>query len=382
MKKINRLQCLALNYITASVKDRTYFSFSDEEKKDLHEVLYRELSIPYVLITTCNRTELYFESKQVSPKDVRAVLTHYVESKHNVSINEDIFIEFDTTEKTIAYLLEVSSGLRSSVIGDKQIIQQVRESFKEALKYKRQGSLLERSFQTVFRTHKSIVSNTKYYAGSNSTAYTALKLAKDYFKSSNLANYNLLIIGAGEIAQDVLQYLKKFSFNKVGIANRTFSRAKDLSQKFNIETYDWNLVTEGNFGDFDFIISAVSNRHHLITSVNQSPKSRLWVDMAVPNNIHSNIENEFNALYNIDEISSYVRSNQNIQNKEVEKVRNIIAQETASYLHWVNKKISWSGNVENAKRIDGGNLKSQKNNEVVMSIQDSYLPYYLNYYAY
>ncbi len=334
---------LGVTHKSVSVEERSYFAFNKTQRAQFISWIKGKINIAAIsMISTCNRTEIYFESSAVTPYQVSDLLLSYVENLHgvNLGLGTDIFQVLNRTDETVNHLMYVANGLRSAVIGDKQIINQVKESYHEALDNRNQGSLLERAFQAVFRSHKRIFKETAYLEGSTSTAYSSLKLAASFFEQPELSKRSVLVIGAGEIIQDVLQYLPKFDFGAVAIANRTTKKAAYLSDKYGIQLYDWEKVEMNDFGSFDVIISAVSNRKDLIKSTGISNKDRLWIDLAMPFNINKDISDSRNRLYNIDEITSLVSEISDMQLEAIPHVEEIIAQELSIYLDWLSKSES------------------------------------------
>ncbi|MEL7004588.1 MAG: hypothetical protein AAFN93_17910, partial [Bacteroidota bacterium] len=270
---------------TASVEERSYFALSASEKNDLKEILKsRFLLKGLIIISTCNRTEIYFESPSTSALEMREALIEYTKQLHRVEVSRKVFLLLNHTTETVNHLLRVANGLRSAVVGDKQIIHQVKVAYLDALRQKNQGSLLERAFQAVFRSHKRIHRESLYQQGSTSTAYSSLKLIEDFFGKEDIKNRSLLIVGAGEIAEDLLKYLPKFKFSKKSISNRTASKARKLAKNYDIKTYDWQHVLSNDFSSFDVVIAAVSNQKHLINTTEKDGKRRLWIDLAMPSN--------------------------------------------------------------------------------------------------
>ncbi|MEM8939960.1 MAG: hypothetical protein AAGC64_11485 [Bacteroidota bacterium] len=334
----NRLMYLGVTHESASVEDRSYFAFDKAQREKFIHWLKEKVNITAIsIIATCNRTEIYFESASAMPSEVRNLLLIYVENLHGVKLCANIFQVFDCTIETVNHLVHVANGLRSAVVGDKQIINQVKESYQEALKSQNQGSLLERAFQVVFRSHKRIVKESTYLHGSTSIAYSSLKLVASFFGRDALKKLSVLIIGAGEIAQDVLKYLSKFDFREIATTNRTASKVAPLVDRYGISSYDWQRIEINDFNSFDVIISAVSNRKNLIRSVDNSGKKRLWIDLAMPSNISEEISNHCNHIYNIDEIASLVCETSKTQLEAIPCVENIIEEELKVYADWLKK---------------------------------------------
>ena len=211
---------------------KSLYALDKEQIKELTGKLQDHLSIKALtIIATCNRTEIYFESDSATPNDVCQLFRAYAENLHHTQLPKDNFQLLDDSVDTANHLLHVANGLRSAVIGDKQIINQVKESYLTALTQHNQGSLLERAFQAVFRSNKRIQSESLYKRGSTSTAYSSLKMVENHFGHAELKSSSLLIVGAGEIAEDILKYLPKFHFKRVAISNRTELKAKALADR-------------------------------------------------------------------------------------------------------------------------------------------------------
>ena len=329
---------VGITHETAQVHERTYYAFNEAQTQAFSDLLTQRFAIKaFTIVTTCNRTEIYFESDSTTPYDVRALLIQYVEALHQVRLSTRAFLIFDRTIDTVNHLLHVANGLRSAVIGDKQIIQQVKESYLTALAQKNQGSLLERAFQAVFRSHKRVSKESLYRHGSTSTAYSSLKMIEAHFGKEALPHLKVLIIGAGEIAEDVLKYLPKFRFSQTFISNRTAQKATRLAQQYQIATFDWSAVEANALADFDVIITAVSHRKHLITKSPQDHRTRLWIDLAMPSNVATAIADYHNKVYNIDEVANRVHTTSDAQLKAIPAVEQILKEELTGFIDWLKK---------------------------------------------
>lgn len=330
---------VGVTHETAPVEERTLFALNQEQKDKLIQRLKLKLHLrSVVVITTCNRTEIYFESSFCSAYTVREELVSYVSAINNgCEISRDVICVHNHSIDTVNHLLHVANGLRSAVVGDKQIINQVKGAYLQALEQNNQGSLLERAFQAVFRSHKRIQSESHYQRGSTSTAYSALKTIEEDFGKGQVKNLKLLIVGAGEIAEDILTYLPKFQFGETYIANRTHEKAARLAKHHDIAVYDWHYVEANDFTDFDVIITAVSNRRHLVKKVESNGKRRLWIDLAMPSNIDASMADAFNCIYNIDEITSRVEATNLRQLEAIPVVEQIIKEELGIFMDWLKK---------------------------------------------
>ncbi|MEO1099164.1 MAG: hypothetical protein AAFX57_15645, partial [Bacteroidota bacterium] len=176
-----------------------------------------------------------------------------------------------------------------------------------------------------------------YKQGSTSTAYSSLKMAEDFFGKQELKNLAILVVGAGQISEDVLRYLPKFQFGSVFISNRTFEKAESLAKKYRINVYSWEHVENGDFIDFDVVITAVSNRKHLVDQVEETTKKRLWIDLAMPSNVNAKVENRSNKVYNIDEVTRHINSVSDAQLKAIPTVEAILKEELLRFTDWLEK---------------------------------------------
>lgn len=333
-----QLMYVGITHETAQVQERTYYALSKEQKQAFAYLLTHQLGLKaFAIITTCNRTEVYFESDSVTPYEVRSLLIEYVATLHKVKLATRAFLIFDSTIDTARHLLSVANGLKSAVIGDKQIIQQVKASYQQALTQSQQGSLLERAFQAVFRSHKRVSKESLYRQGSTSTAYSALKMIEAHFGKGMCAHLKVLIVGAGEIAEDLLRYVPKFGFAYVAVSNRTAEKATHLAQQYQIGTYAWQQVVANQLDGFDVVITAVSNRKHLISQPAQTARAMLWIDLAMPSNIDAAIANNLNKVYNIDEVASQVHATNETQLKALPVVEKIIEEELEGFIGWLKK---------------------------------------------
>jgi glutamyl-tRNA reductase len=240
----------------------------------------------------------------------------------------------NTTADTALHLLKVSAGLESSVMGDAEIIHQIRKSYHFSLETRMQGSLLERAMQTLFRAHKRVSNETGFRDGTTSTAYKALKLIGDTF-GSYAHEKKILFVGAGDIVGQLFKYNSKFRYQDVYVTNRTESRAVRLVRTYKANTFSWDKLTKNDLGEFDVIISAVSNASGLIHSGLADQKTVLLIDLAVPGNFAPSLaEKESVTLHNLDSIAAQLKSNKVARSAAIENVEAIISQEWTEYCQW------------------------------------------------
>ena len=333
------LRYISISHITASVTERSHYQFSDQQKIDFVNIIrnkFNDIS-GLMLLATCNRTELYFESVDTSATSMRDFLLTF-KGHQSSSLGENLFFLSDKTETTVNHLLQVSAGLESSVLGDAEIIHQIKKAHQFAIAHHLQGSLLERALQSVFKAHKRIRNETHFRDGTTSLAYKSLKIIKDSYQSEKLKHINILFVGAGDIVKQLFKYNLKFNFKNIYITNRTMQKALDLSKQQHCNVYDWNEVSENKLGDFDVIISAVSNCKHLIKNIPAVKQKVLLIDLTVEGSIDRTLaQNEHIRFYDLDTLSEDLKEAKEQRISAIEEVNKIIADELSEYSNWLQE---------------------------------------------
>jgi len=333
------LRYISISHKTASTKQREVFHIPLEKKSDyVHLICNTFPDIDGLLfLTTCNRTEIYFETTTHSATSIRNFLIDLKSPKSSL-IDKKLFELSDTTEATVRHLLEVASGLESSVLGDSEIIHQIKKSYQFSMTHKLQGSLLERALQSVFKSHKRISNETNFRDGTTSVAYKALKVIQTNFKKASSTSKKILFIGAGDIVKQLFKYNSKFNYSNIYISNRSEEKAVILAQNNRCKTYPWANVLANNFDDFEVVISAVSNCSNLIHNIPFSNLKVRLLDLAVPCNIDKNLMYQNNVIFHdLDSISKELEENKELRIASKSDVINIIIEELASYNEWLNE---------------------------------------------
>jgi glutamyl-tRNA reductase len=329
------LRFISISHLTATLILREEFSIPDEEKPKVISRLknaFPDIS-GLLLLGTCNRTEIYFESETTSSEELLDFFCSILgmESKRNTHL----FIQSNNTLKSVQQLSAVSAGLNSKVLGDAEIIGQIKKAYILSRKAGLQGSLLERALQTVFRAHKRVRNETNFRDGTTSAAYRALKMIESSYGKTSKSTMKILIIGAGEIVKKIFKYNKKFKYQQLFISNRTEENALLLAEQHGCQVYDWEKVMLNDFEDFDVIIGAASNCHHLIKTVNHSKSQRLLIDLGLPGTIDPVLGNNPGIeFFDLDTISSEIAYNKEKRIEAVTEVKEIIQAEVDEFTKW------------------------------------------------
>ncbi len=333
------LRYISISHKSASVAQREQFHLSEHEKRKLT----RHLSVRFpdvsglLLLVTCNRTEVYFESDGTTTSMLFSELLQ-LKGKKDVEKYRPYFSCKDQTKATVKHLLKVASGLESKVLGDAEIIHQIKKAYLLSMDQQLQGSLLERAMQTVFRSHKRISNETQFRDGTTSVAYKSLKVISKSFDKHSARTKKILILGAGDIVWQLFKYNAKFGFRDIHVSNRTEEKAAKLAAIHTYQLYPWKKVLDNDFQGFDVIISAVSNYSALIKSIGPHPEKRILIDLGMPCNIDASITQDDRLIcYDLDSISLDLEKNRKKRLAAIKKVNAILDAEMDTYMQWLER---------------------------------------------
>ena len=332
------LRFISISHKTASVTQREEFHIPEEEKSELVKLIsdaFPDIS-GLLLLVTCNRTEIYFESEVICANTLLDFIID-LKTKKNNPVTKKLFDAGNSTEDTVRHLLKVTSGLASSVLGDAEIVHQIKKAYQFSIAHKMQGSLLERAMQTVFKSHKRISNETHFRDGTTSVAYKSLKVINDTFDQGSSKSKNILFIGAGDIVKQLFKYNSKFEFTNILISNRTEGRAKTLAKIHHCKVFDWKRVLTNDFEGIDVIVSAASNCPKLVHNLPITDRKVLLIDLALPSNIDKNLADHKNILcYDLDSISVDLEETKEKRFAAIGEVGKIITEELEVYNEWLH----------------------------------------------
>ncbi|MDN2480570.1 glutamyl-tRNA reductase [Vibrio astriarenae] len=331
------LLALGINHNTASVELREKVAFGpDKLSQALSELKQVDGIDGGVILSTCNRTELYCD---VSAHDERALVDwltqfHQVESSE---LRSSIYVHQDTD--AISHLMRVSCGLDSLVLGEPQILGQVKQAFADAKTHQSVNMSIEKLFQKGFSVAKRVRTETDIGGSAVSVAYAACTLAKHIFES--LAKSTVLLVGAGETIELVAKHLSSNGCSKMIVANRTRERALGLATEFGAEVISLSEIPD-HLAKADIVISSTASPLPIIGKgmVETSLKARkhqpmLLIDIAVPRDIESQVGDLDDAyLYTVDDLQSIVDSNIEQRRAEAVQAEAIVKEESTVFMDW------------------------------------------------
>lgn len=284
-----------------------------------------------VALSTCNRTEL------ISVSDNSEAIRHWLQSR--TAANIEPFTYYYSEREAIAHILRVAVGLDSMVLGEPQILGQIKGAYVEAATNGHVGTYLGHLFPFVFSVAKKVRYQTGISANSLSVAYTAVNLAKSIF--ADLKQATVLLIGAGETIQLVAQHLYDIPVNTIFIANRTTEKSEALANKISATAIRIGEIPNV-LANADIVITSTASQLPLIGKglverviKQRKHKPMFMVDLAVPRDIENEVaELEDVYLYNIDDLQQVVQQNLQHRERAAEQAEGIIQTEIDHFLRW------------------------------------------------
>jgi glutamyl-tRNA reductase len=332
------LLCVGISHHTAplDVRERLWFS-SDEIRRTLP--LLKSLSASEsVLFSTCNRTELYvlMENGTINPDALKKLLIAQKSAAGKVQPS-DMFLM--TAGDAARHLFRVAASLDSMVLGDVQILTQVKEGFNLAVELGTVGVFMNRLFQLAFRVGKRTRTETEIGDGAVSISYAAVELAEKIF--DDLQKKTAFVIGAGETAELTATHLRGKNIGRLFITNRTQKHAEQLAQKVHGTVISFNSWCDA-LAESDIVISSVEVDRYIIRSsdiqslVRKKRNRPLFiVDLGVPRNIDPQIKELENIfLYDLDTLNTMIDENLRHRTAEIPKVNAIVIDVLAELTQW------------------------------------------------
>ena len=332
---------IGISHKTSTLKVREQFSVAQEEIVPFSELLQKETGISdLVVLSTCNRTEVYFSQNKynflLAAKLVYKTLKHYkgVQKKHWHS-----FYSHSNSE-AIKHLFEVASGIHSMIIGEDQIIGQIKEAYVYCTEAALTDAVLMRLFQKSFEASKRVRTETKIKMGSTSVSSAAVQLCSNLLE--DFSDKSVLLIGAGETGSLVLQSLSKKGVKKVYVTNRTEHKAEKLAKKFHCTSFPFERM-ESHLLIFDILIVATGSNVPLITkemvqqsAIKRNKKEQIYIDISVPRNIEDNVnELEGIKLFTIDNLQEVVDSTMDKRKDSISGANKIIDEIADEFSEWL-----------------------------------------------
>jgi len=333
------LLVVGLNHNTAPIQLRECLAFPEDKIED---ALCKVHGLPSVkenmIVSTCNRVEVYAATRETEKAlyDLKEFLSQY----HGISLKQfEKNLYTHVGEEAVRHIFRVASSLDSMVLGEPQILGQIKDAYDFSQQVKTSGLILHRLLHRTFHVAKRVRTETEIAISAVSVSSVAVELAEKIF--GTLERKTVLLIGAGEMCELAARHLVSGGVERILVTNRTYERAASLSREFRGEAIPFEEMGLG-LKRTDIVISATNSPQYLIgqdqvTKVMKDRKQKpiFFIDIADPRDVEpkvGDIENVY--LYNIDDLQKVANENIKDREKEAQKAETIVQDEVIKFVNW------------------------------------------------
>ncbi len=330
---------VGVNHKTTPLAIREKLALSGGYEEPLTALGQIESLKEYYLLSTCNRVEVLFtcEDPETTWKEVLDILFGGAVSKQEVA---DCIYRYQDQE-AIHHLFMVASSLDSMIVGEAQILGQLKEAFRHASALKTSGFILNKLLHKSFSVAKRVRTETRIGASAVSISYAAVELGRKIF--GRLAGKRVLLVGAGEMAELAAEHLVGQGIEEVVVANRTLERGLKLARRFGGRAVSLAELTD-QLEQVDIIISSTGATGLILRKADVQPVMRrrrnkplFFIDIAVPRDLDPAINEIDNVyLYDIDDLNNVVEMNKSERDREAVKAARIVEEETVKFTQWLD----------------------------------------------
>jgi len=331
------LYTLGLNHTTAPLQVRERVAFApDALSAGLRELTSGRIVREAAILSTCNRTEVYFHGGEPVP------VTRWLEQAHALPPSTLApYVYTLDADRAVSHAFRVASGLDSMVLGEPQILGQMKQAVRRAEAAGSLGLVLNRLFQRTFAVAKDVRTHTDIGSASISMAAAAVKLAERIFPS--ISEQRLLLVGAGEMIELTATHFAARKPRSITVANRSLERGSKLAHRFAADAITLTELTE-RLAQFDVIVTCTASTLPIIGkgTLERVVRQRkhapiLIVDLGVPRDVEAEAaELDDVFLYSVDDLAEIVKDNLSIRREAVLQAEQMIAEQTAHFLRWLS----------------------------------------------
>jgi glutamyl-tRNA reductase len=331
---------IGMNHETAPVELRELVAVGEHTIDDVMDTMRTIKNIKEsIVLSTCNRVEILFttDNEKGATESVIDFLCRYSQISRE-KLLPLLYIYND--QEAIRHIFRVGASLDSLIIGEPQILGQVKEAYRIAVNHKSSSVILNKLMHRTFSLAKKIRTETEISGSAVSISFAAVELAKKIF--GDLEGKKVLLIGAGEMAELAATYLVHNRVDKIKVANRTFHRAVEVADQFHGETISFEEIGD-QLLHIDIVITSTASPEPIIFSgqVKKAMKGRknqplFFIDIAVPRNVEprvNEIENAF--VYTIDDLKGIIESNLTKRKDEAVKAERMVDEEVIKFSDWL-----------------------------------------------
>lgn len=333
---------IGVSHKSASVRVREKLAFDSNEAGFLASaILKNKYFREVVILSTCNRTEIYFVAEEICTngafKSIKSILTD------TCNLEEDIqpYLFQYYHKETVRHLFKVVSGLDSMILGEYQIVSQVKAAYADAEENGRIGKIFHRFFNKALACSKHVRMSTPLNQGAFSVSYAAVEKCNEQF--ADLASRSILLIGAGDTGELVLKNLVRKGCHNILITNRTKDKAEELASLYKGKVLPYENLMHG-IHDAEIIISSITCKDPILEATQIKPwlnghEKMVMIDLGVPRNIHSNVaEIQGMTLLNVDDLEEVIAMNAERKQEYVSLAEEIVETHVNEYTKWLNEQ--------------------------------------------
>lgn len=331
---------VGLSHKTAPVEIRERVAFAPTQmEKPLRTLVDIEDITEGVIVSTCNRVEIYATTRDIAGGIAR--IKRFMADYHNVPLETlEPCLYAHNGDDAIRHVFRVASSLDSMVVGEPQILGQIKTAYGYAAEFKSSGIILNRFLHKAFSVAKRVRTETKIASSAVSVAFAAVELARKIFE--DLSDKTVLLIGAGEMCELAAKHFLNNGAQGVMVTNRTYERAVKLAEEFDGKAIHFEEFLE-HLHKVDIVLSSTGAPHFIIRPKEveevlrrRKYKPQLFIDIAVPRDIDPAVNDVDNAyLYTVDDLNGVVQSNLEQRKKEAQKAEGIVDQEIGQFAKWL-----------------------------------------------
>lgn len=330
---------LGVNHKTTPLEIREKMALSKGYEDPLQALASIDGIKEHYLLSTCNRVEVLYTTDQ--PAETKNKVLNFLFGNAVPAQDLDKYVYHYVNDDAIRHLFMVASSLDSMIVGEAQILGQLKEAYRYASQVKTSGLILNKLLHKSFSVAKRVRTETQIGASAVSISYAAVELARKIF--GQLDNKSVMLVGAGEMAELAAEHLVGQGVANVVVANRTLERAVKLARRFNGQAVSLDELID-QLENVDIIISSTGATGTILSKKDVKPVMRerrnrplFFIDIAVPRDLDQDINDLDNVyLYDIDDLNNVVEMNRAERDREAVKAERIVAEETIKFSGWLD----------------------------------------------
>ena len=371
-----KLQMIGCSHHNTSVSVRERLAFSEEQVRDgLEQIRVQFPFTEAAILSTCNRVEIYTFADEAGACPSHHDMVSFVAKFHNVD-EAEIFDELcqRTGEEVVRHLFTVAASLDSMVVGEPQILSQVKQAYDHARAADSTGPLIHAAFQAALRVAKRVTTETSIHEKRVSVPSVAVsEVSRQLFE--RFEDKNVLVIGAGEMGRETLVYLKDLGVGEIHVVNRNSQRAENLAQEFTGLAHAWDELDQ-LLAAADMVVSTTGATEPIVTLERyrkienaRGGRQQLILDLAIPRDFHPEIERCNDVyLYSVDDLQQACEANRQARQREWPKAEAIIEDESVRFMAELHHRATGPTIQRLKQRAD--ELKEEELSRLLAKLED------------